>query len=126
MHELSVCVALMQQVERVAREHRATRVDRILLQIGPLSGVEAPLLQNAFPVASAGTLAENAELVIESIPVRVRCTSCEAETEAAPNRLVCGACGDWRTRVVSGEEMLLARLELVEPEERPPEAALHP
>ncbi len=124
MHELSVCVALMQQVERVAREHRATRVDRILLRIGPLSGVEAPLLQNAFPVASAGTLAENAELEIESIPVRVRCTSCEAETEAAPNRLVCGACGDWRTRVVSGEEMLLARLELVEPEERPPEAAL--
>jgi hydrogenase nickel incorporation protein HypA/HybF len=124
MHELSVCTALMQQVERVAREHGAVRVDRILLQIGPLSGVEAPLLQNAFPLAAAGTLAEAAELVIESIPVRVSCTRCGAETEAAPNRLVCGACGDWRTRVVSGEEMLLARLELVEPEERPPEAVL--
>lgn len=124
MHELSVCLALMQQVERVAREHRALRVERILLQLGPLSGVEGPLLQHAFPLAAAGTLAEHAELVIETIPVRVRCSQCGADSEVAPNRLVCGACGDWRTRVVSGEEMLLARLELVEPEERPPAAAL--
>jgi len=113
VHELSVCLALMSQVNRIAREHDARRVERILLNIGPLSGVEPALLRKAFPLAAAGTVAENAELMIEEMPVRVRCTICEAESEAAANRLLCAVCGDYRTRVVSGEEMTLTRLELV-------------
>jgi hydrogenase nickel incorporation protein HypA/HybF len=112
MHELSVCLSLLEQVERIAREHGADRVERILLRIGPLSGVEAPLLANAYPLAAAGTIAEHAALEIESAPVRVHCTECGAETEAAPNRLLCGRCGAWQTRLVSGDEMLLANLEL--------------
>ena len=111
MHELSVCLALMQQVERVCREHSARRVALIRLQVGPLSGVEPPLLERAFPLASAGTVADGAELKIESCPVRVLCSECEAETEVTPNRLLCGQCGDFRTRLISGDEMLLASLE---------------
>jgi hydrogenase nickel incorporation protein HypA/HybF len=42
----------------------------------------------------------------------VRCETCGAESVALPNRLVCGACGDWHTRLVSGDEMLLASVEL--------------
>lgn len=113
MHELSICTALMEQVERIAREHQAGRVERIVLQVGPLSGVEAPLLMRAWPLASIGTLAEDAELVIETAAVKVRCTQCETVSEVAPNRLLCAACGDFRTRLVSGDEMLLANLELV-------------
>ena len=112
MHELSICTALMQQVERIARDHRAGSVDRIVLQVGPLSGVEAPLLKRAWPLVSIGTLAEEAELVIETAAVTVRCTQCEAVSEVAPNRLLCAACGDFRTRLVSGDEMLLANMEL--------------
>lgn len=116
MHELSVCQSLLDQVEAIARQHGAIRVERILLQVGPLSGVEPALLRNAWPLACAQTIAESAELVIEPAAVRVRCTSCGAETEATPNRLLCGACGDWRTRLVSGDEMLLANLELTLPD----------
>lgn len=112
MHELSVCIALMDQVRNIAREHRAGRVDRIVLQLGPLSGVEAPLLERAWPLAATGTLAECAELIIESAPVMVHCNECGAESEVAPNRLLCGKCGDFRTRLLSGDEMLLAHLEL--------------
>lgn len=112
MHELSICTALMEQVERIAREHRAGRVERIVLQVGPLSGVEAPLLKRAWPLVSIGTVAEEAELVIETAAVKVRCTQCDAVSEVVPNRLLCAACGDFRTRLVSGDEMLLANMEL--------------
>ena len=111
MHELSVCYALLGQVERIAAEHQATEVERIVLALGPLSGVEEKLLRQAWPLASTGTLAERAELVIESSDVVVRCSECGAESPATPNRLLCGACGDFRTRLVSGDEMLLKRLE---------------
>jgi len=112
MHEFSVCIALMQQVERIAHEHAAGRVERIVLQVGPLSGLEAPLLEHAWPLAATGTLAEDAELVIENAPVKVKCTQCGAVSAAAPNRLLCANCGDYRTRLISGDEMLLANLEL--------------
>ena len=112
MHELSVCLALMEQVRKVAARHDAHRVETIFLKIGPLSGIEAPLLKNAFPIAAAGTVAEDANLVVEQSDIVVRCTQCEAESTVTPNRLLCSRCGDFRTRLVSGDEMLLERLEL--------------
>jgi len=112
MHELSVCQALIGQVEKVARENDARRVVAITISIGPLSGVEAGLLEHAYPVAAAGTLAEQATLTVEIVPIRVRCRSCAAETTAQPNRLVCGSCDDWQVDVIAGEEMLLTRVEI--------------
>lgn len=103
----------------MARGHGATGVERILLQVGPLSGVEPALLQHAFPLAAAGTVAQDAELVIEPAPIRVHCSDCGAESQAAPNRLLCAACGGFRTRLVSGDELLLARLELRLPDQGP-------
>ncbi len=117
MHELSVCMSLLEQVERIAQEHGAERVERILLRIGPLSGVESPLLANAYPLAAAGTIAEHARLDIEPAPVRVHCTDCGKETEATPNRLLCASCGSYHTKLTSGDEMLLASLEMSIPDE---------
>ena len=112
MHEFSVCQNLLQQVEALARTHRARAVSRIRLQIGLLSGIEAVLLAQAFTVACAGTVADGAVLETESLPVRVRCQSCGAASDVPPNRLVCGACGDWHTELLSGDEMLLTSVEL--------------
>lgn len=92
-------------------------VTSVQVQIGPLSGVEADLLKQAFPLVSAGSVAETAQLVIENLPIRVRCESCGAETAAEPNKLVCGTCGDWHTRLLSGDEMLLASVEFMRREE---------
>ncbi len=113
MHELSVCQGLLQQVEVIAAQRAARGVANITIRIGPLSGIEPELLQRAFPLASAGTVAAAAKLVIEWLPIRVSCEQCGVETEATPNRLLCGACGDWHTRLVSGDELLLASVELM-------------
>ncbi|MEY6433656.1 hydrogenase maturation nickel metallochaperone HypA [Thioalkalicoccus limnaeus] len=117
MHELSICLALLDQVQDIARDHGATSVDRIRLHIGPLSGVEATLIQQAYPLVAAGTLAEHAELIIDAIPVRVYCNQCGDETEVKPNRLLCGRCGGHHIRIVSGTEMLLAHLEMTRPDD---------
>ena len=123
MHELSICQALIAQVEDIAREH-AARVAEVHLGIGPLSGVEARLLQDAYPLACAGTAAEGSDLKIETAPVRVRCRTCGAESAATPNRLTCAACGDWHTDLISGDEMLLLRVTLETDDPLPQENTL--
>ncbi len=112
MHELSVCNALLDQVERIARDRASSMVKRIVIKIGPLSGIEPELLRRAYPLAAARTVAEHAELVIEHADVVVRCTECGAESSVPVNRLLCGSCGDFRTRLIGGDELILQRVEL--------------
>ncbi len=118
MHEYAICVALLEQVERLTDQHRAEHVERILLKVGPLSGVEPELLRQAWPMAATRSIAEAAELVIEDSPVVVKCSRCDAEMEVPPNRLRCTQCGDFRTRLISGDEMILSRVELTKQEQK--------
>jgi hydrogenase nickel incorporation protein HypA/HybF len=111
MHELAVCQALLTEVERAAGQAGAAAVRRVLVRIGALSGVEPQLLARAFEVARAGGIAAAAELSLEVTPVRVRCRDCGAEHEVPPNRLLCPACGSWRTALRAGDELVLQRVE---------------
>ena len=118
MHELSVCHSIIQQAINLAEEHHADSIIKINLAIGPLAGVDMHLLQQAFPLASAGTLAEAALLKTEALPIRVKCQTCERESEAQMNKLVCAYCNDWHTQLVSGDEMLITSIELETCEEQ--------
>jgi hydrogenase nickel incorporation protein HypA/HybF len=112
VHELSICRSLLREVERVAAAHEAKDVTGITIAVGPLSGIEPSLLARAFDIARAGTIAENAALRIEEMPVMVWCRHCEVETEATINALACGPCGTWQVDLRSGNELLLKRVEL--------------
>jgi hydrogenase nickel incorporation protein HypA/HybF len=116
MHELAICESITSQAVAIAASHRAGRVTRITLRIGPLAGVEPHLLRAAFPFAAAGTCCEAASLCIESIAVRVKCQLCGAASEVPPNRLLCGNCNTWRVAVLAGDEMRIESLELLERE----------
>ena len=112
MHELAVCQSLLGEVARAAAANGSHEVIRIVVAVGPLSGVEGPLLARAFDVARCGTIAEHAALEIEAVPVRVRCRICAVETETRANVLLCGRCGSWQVDLESGGELLLQRVEL--------------
>ena len=113
VHELSICQALIEQVEAVARKEGAVQVVQVRIGIGPLSGVEPQLLEQAFQLARAGSIAATASLLIDHLPIRVSCRGCGQETAAEVTNLACGNCGNWHTTLVSGDEMLLLQVELV-------------
>ena len=113
MHELAVAQALVEQVDAVIDQHHASRATSIRVRIGPLAGVVPELLASAFPLAAAGSRMEHAQLEFIHASIQVRCRTCGAETEAAMNRLLCGACGDWHTQILSGDELLLESVELI-------------
>jgi hydrogenase nickel incorporation protein HypA/HybF len=113
MHELSLCQDLIGQVTALARKHRARSVACVRVQIGQLAGVEPLLLESAFSIARAGTVAELAEMITEVVAPRVACNACGTESEVKPSSLLCKACGGNDTRLVRGDELILARVELV-------------
>jgi len=112
MHELAVCQSLLREAERVAETHGARTITRLAVVIGPLSGVEAPLLERAFTIAREGTIAEQATLAVEQAPVVVWCPDCKKESAVATNKLLCIGCGNWRVTLRSGDELVLKQVEL--------------
>jgi hydrogenase nickel incorporation protein HypA/HybF len=126
MHEFSICQALLQQLEELAACHGAHSVRRVTVQVGPLSGIEPSLLSAAFAVARHGGCAQDAELTLESLPLRIRCASCATEAEAAHDQLCCPACGSCCTQLLSGDELLLRRVELVTAPEPATESLTQP
>lgn len=126
MHELTMCRGLIDAVERIAEREHAISVASLTVTIGALSGVEPALLARAFELARMGTIAENAELVIESMPVRIACQNCGIESDVPAQRMICKCCGAWHVRIVSGDELYLSRVEIEQDAaiERPASAAL--
>ncbi|MDT8437423.1 MAG: hydrogenase maturation nickel metallochaperone HypA [Wenzhouxiangellaceae bacterium] len=114
MHELSVCQALMAQVRELAAQRDAGAVGVITLRIGPLSGVEPELLEHAFTIAREGPWTGRATLTIEHVPLIIRCRECGEQGVARPNRMLCPGCESYHVDVVSGDELLLARVELLD------------
>jgi hydrogenase nickel incorporation protein HypA/HybF len=112
VHELSVCQALLTEVSRIAASHGARAVERVNVEIGRLSGVEPELLSRAFEIARLGTCAQHAVLSLAVLEITVRCADCGAASPAQPNRLLCGACGGYRTQVLEGYELRLRAIEL--------------
>ena len=113
MHELSLCQNLMDQVTELAHKHRARSVVSVRVQIGQLAGVEPMLLESAFTIARVGTVAEEAAMMTEVVTPCVVCNACGSESEVTPSSLLCLTCGGNDTRLIRGDELILARVELV-------------
>ncbi len=113
MHEMSICLSLLKQVAEIAASHGSEQVEKIVVAVGPLSGVEASQLERAFTIARAGTVAAEAQLVTEPGELRIECLECGHQSLPEINRLVCSNCQSWKTRILSGYDLILKSVELL-------------
>jgi hydrogenase nickel incorporation protein HypA/HybF len=113
MHEVGIMESALALVAEQARERRASRVERVVLRIGTLSGVEMEALRFAFDVVSRGTVAEGATLEVEAVSAASYCPACRREFEIAAGFIfVCPSCGELCGEVRRGRELELSRIEL--------------
>ena len=112
MHELSLIVSAFDILEEKAREHGATRVTRVVLKVGVMSGVVPDLLESAFDTYKKGTLAEEARLEIVRVPVKLRCPDCGGETVREDTDFSCAVCGSRRVEIVAGRDLFVETIEL--------------
>ncbi|MCX4539511.1 hydrogenase maturation nickel metallochaperone HypA [Streptomyces sp. NBC_01565] len=107
MHEMSIAMAVVAQVEEAAATGGATAVTSVRLQVGELAGVVPDALAFCFELACAGTVLEGAELVTEPVAARARCGSCTDDWAVGmPPALVCPGCGQATdVELLSGREL---------------------
>ncbi|MET9608503.1 hydrogenase maturation nickel metallochaperone HypA [Streptomyces sp. NPDC006512] len=107
MHEMSIAMAVVGQVEEAAEAGGASAVTLVRLQVGELAGVVPDALAFCFELACAGTLLEGAELVTLSEAARARCAACTTQWAVGmPPQLCCPGCGlATDVELLSGREL---------------------
>ena len=115
MHELSIAMALVEQVQEALRGRTVDRVERVTVRIGALAGVDPEALAFAFPLATEGTSVAGAELRVERVGPEVRCGACGQSTRPAWPSTRCAACDSAETTLAQGREMDLVNVEYDEP-----------
>lgn len=99
----------------VCQQHGGTKVTKITLKIGVMSGIVASYVQSFFDVLSKGTAAEGAEIVIEDDPAVFVCRECGARTvygQLGPE-YVCSACGSPSLHLSGGYGLQIVNIGIV-------------
>lgn len=112
MHEMSLCLSLVDLITERLQTEGGTRVLRVQLAIGALGHVEAEALAFCFDSATRGGPVEGARLEIEIIPGRAWCFDCGQGVAVASRWDACPGCGGSALRIEDGEQMRLTAMEI--------------
>lgn len=112
MHEYSIVLSLLESCEENVKNHNATKVTKLLVKIGVLSGVEPELLQRAFDTFKEQSVCEEAVLHLDIQKVVIYCNGCLEESILESFEFKCPRCESHDIKIKDGEEMYLMQLEL--------------
>jgi len=112
MHELSIVTSLFEILEEKAKEKKSEKILSVKLKVGALSGVVPEFLETAFDVYKKDTIAAEAKLKIEKVPLRVQCQKCGAEIVKNDFIFICEKCDSRELKTLSGTELLLEKVEM--------------
>lgn len=112
MHEYSVTEHLLDITLKHAEKAMASRVLKVDLVIGDLTGFMEESIRFYFDILSEGTKAHKAALTIAHIPVRVRCGQCLAEFTPREGNWRCPLCEGSMKEIISGREFYVESIEI--------------
>ena len=112
MYEVGVMQDALDTALQHAARRGASRIHRLSLRLGALSGVVPESLTFAFDVVARGTIAEGATLDIETVPLVCHCVACANDFRPPGWVFECPGCGHLSTQVRQGRELELASLEV--------------
>ncbi|MBB4382554.1 hydrogenase maturation nickel metallochaperone HypA [Bradyrhizobium sp. SBR1B] len=112
MHEMAICLGIIQIVEETVRERSSPRVRSVCLEMGALSDAAPEAIRFCFAATARRTVAEGAALNIVERPGVAWCMSCSKSVEIARRGECCPCCGSYQLQVIAGEQMRVKELEI--------------
>ncbi len=111
MHELSICSSIV----GIVKKHAAGRsVSVVHVRIGAMRQIVPDTLVYCWSLVTESSELEGAELRVERIPAKIRCTDCGHEQVLDALTMVCASCTGRAVDLVEGDEFLITSLDLAE------------
>jgi len=112
MHELAITEGIMEAAIPAAQKNGAKNILEIRLKIGEMSGVIPSCVQEYFSMISKGTIAENAKIIVDYIPITVVCEDCGFNGIADRKIRGCPSCKGSHIRITGGREYYVESLKV--------------
>jgi len=112
MHELGVTENIVNIAVAKAGEAQASKVLKINLVIGELSGFVPDCIQFYFDTLSKDTVAQGAALHFETVTTELRCRNCSAVFRPQDTLWSCPTCGSQSVEISKGRELYIESLEV--------------
>jgi hydrogenase nickel incorporation protein HypA/HybF len=118
LHELSIVSSVVDAVIDSMAPYPGARVKEVRLRVGALASVVEDSLQFCYGIATEGTPLEGSKLVVNAVPVVMRCESCSADVEIASlQSFRCPRCNAPVSNLLQGRELEIESIEIEEAEE---------
>ena len=112
MHELGIVFHMRDLLEEVAEEQGLTRVSKVVVDLGEVSGVMTDLFVDAWEWASdKSDLLRGAELEVHQIDAVTVCDDCGKTYATVPQGRTCPHCGSLHTELLRGRELEIREIE---------------
>ncbi len=116
MHELAITKSITDVVLRHAEEQHAQKVLNVNMQIGRMRNLKEEWVQYYFARCAKDTIAEDAQINIEYVPIAFYCKEC-GETFGldmhCDEDIHCPTCGSTHFDMVCGMELSIVSIEIV-------------
>jgi hydrogenase nickel incorporation protein HypA/HybF len=112
MHELSIALSMIEQIEEEAAKRGGATVEAVFVRIGVLSGVDVQALRFAYELAREGTDLAASRLEIEMVPLLVYCPQCAATHAPDPQHVACPRCITPAQEILQGRELEVRAFEI--------------
>ncbi len=112
MHEYSIVQSLIESCEEHVKNNDATKVTKVFVKIGVMSGVEPHLLKEAFETFKEDSVCDGCEFNMQIQKVKIECQECQTINELKKNEYCCPKCESIDIKIIDGEDMFLMSLEL--------------
>jgi hydrogenase nickel incorporation protein HypA/HybF len=116
MHELPVTESILNIVLKHAKNNDVKKIVTIYLSVGELSDLEDEWMQKYFQYLSKDTLAKDAKLSIERIPITMQCSKCSnvfTVEKKSLAKIQCPKCKEQKCSLKSGKEYYIKNMEVV-------------
>jgi len=123
MHEFSFAYNIFKVAETTAIKYNAKKITEVYLEIGELTLIVPELLKQSFKMATKGSIAEDAELIIEFVPGMIKCRDCGKISKVTLNDeayltglqlFQCQHCKSKDTEIIEGKKANVKNIKIQE------------
>jgi hydrogenase nickel incorporation protein HypA/HybF len=111
MHEIRIAEDLSGIVLATAGEENLQNVTRVNIVFGEMIQIVPMIFEFAFREAVRDSVAENAELNLEIVPVKMKCSECGSGFRVSDNLFACNICGSTDLEIINGKELFIKSIE---------------
>ncbi|MGQ1784936.1 MULTISPECIES: hydrogenase maturation nickel metallochaperone HypA [unclassified Saccharicrinis] len=110
MHEIAIVNNLFEIIIEVSQKEKLSKISKVNFLLGEIQQIVPEIFRFAFESAAENTIAQDAILNIEIVPIKAQCNNCK-EIFHVKDFFYCPKCQSNNLNLINGNELTIKSIE---------------